>query len=74
MKLDFDERDRRSVVGDLESPDEEVRRLAVERMAALPLEEGVLRLGMSGDGAPLEPPANFAIRRCLREGSIPPSR
>ncbi len=41
MKLDFDERDRRSVVGDLASDDEEVRRLAVERVGALPLADAV---------------------------------
>lgn len=38
MTLGFDERDRASVIGDLASPDEDVRRLAVERAEALPLE------------------------------------
>lgn len=44
MSLDFDERDRRSVIGDLRSEDPEVRRLAVERLSVLPREEAVERL------------------------------
>jgi HEAT repeat protein len=44
VTLDFDERDRRSVVGDLRSEDEEVRRLAVERVDALPLREAIPHL------------------------------
>ena len=41
MTPPFDERDRASVIGDLSSPDEDVRRLAVERAQALPLEEAL---------------------------------
>ena len=41
MKLDFDERDRQSVLDDLGSLDAEVRRLAVERAVALPVDEAV---------------------------------
>jgi HEAT repeat protein len=44
MTLPFDERDRQSVLRDLESPDEEVRRLAVERVEALPRADVVRRL------------------------------
>jgi HEAT repeat protein len=40
----FDERDRQSVLRDLESPDEDVRRLAVERVEALRGSEVVPRL------------------------------
>jgi HEAT repeat protein len=40
----FDERDRASVVGDLSSPDDEVRRLAVERVEALPIETALTLL------------------------------
>ena len=40
----FDERDRQSVLRDLESPDEEVRRLAVERVEALEDSEMIRRL------------------------------
>lgn len=42
--LSFDERDRESVRADLASADAEVRRLAVERIEALPPEEVVSRL------------------------------
>ena len=41
MSWHFDERDRASVVRDLQSPDHEVRRLAVERVSALPVDEGL---------------------------------
>lgn len=41
MSWDFDERDRASVVRDLQSPDYEVRRLAVERVSAIPVDEGL---------------------------------
>ena len=41
MKLEFDERDRQSVLDDLASPDAEVRRLAVERAVALPGDEAI---------------------------------
>ena len=44
MSLDFDERDRRSIVGDLRSTDPDVRRLAVERLSLLPRREAVIRL------------------------------
>ena len=40
----FDERDRQSVLRDLESPDEDVRRLAVERVEALRDSEVIPRL------------------------------
>jgi HEAT repeat protein len=40
----FDERDRQSVLSDLESPDEDVRRLAVERVEALRGSEVIPRL------------------------------
>ncbi|MEM7408969.1 MAG: HEAT repeat domain-containing protein [Myxococcota bacterium] len=39
--ISYDERDRESVLRDLESPDDEVRRLAVERIEALSLEEAI---------------------------------
>jgi HEAT repeat protein len=41
---DFDERDRRSVLHDLASADAEARRLAVERVVALPTDEAVALL------------------------------
>lgn len=41
MKIQFDNRDRASVLRDLAGEDEEVRRLAVERVSALPLEEAI---------------------------------
>jgi HEAT repeat protein len=41
MNRDLDERDRESIVGDLESDDAELRRLAVERSGALPQEEAI---------------------------------
>jgi len=44
VTLHFDERDRASVIGDLSSSDEDVRRLAVERAAALPPEDAVVLL------------------------------
>lgn len=51
MTLAFDERDRASILRDVVSPDEDVRRLAVERAQALPLEAAlpllVERLGDS---------------------------
>ena len=42
--LNFDERDRENVLRDLESPDDEVRRLAVERVESLPANEVIPRL------------------------------
>jgi len=44
MSLEFDERDRESIVQDIRSDDEEVRRLAVERVDALPVEEAIRHL------------------------------
>ena len=44
MSLDFDERDQQSVIRDLESDDQEVRRLAVERVGSLSLPEAIERL------------------------------
>jgi HEAT repeat protein len=44
MKIEFDDRDRASVLRDLVDEDEEVRRLAVERVAALPIDEAIPRL------------------------------
>jgi HEAT repeat protein len=44
MKFEFDNRDRESVLRDLLDEDEEVRRLAVERVEALPIEEAILHL------------------------------
>ena len=44
MSLEFDERDRASVLRDLVSADAEVRRLAVERVSALSVDEAVERL------------------------------
>jgi HEAT repeat protein len=41
VKLEFDERDRQSALGDLTSLDAEVRRLAVERSVALPVDEAI---------------------------------
>jgi HEAT repeat protein len=41
VSLAFDERDRRSVVRDLSDADAEVRRLAVERIVALPAEDAL---------------------------------
>jgi len=44
MKIEFDDRDRASVLRDLTDEDEEVRRLAVERVAALPIDEAIPHL------------------------------
>jgi len=44
MTFEFDDRDRKSVLQDLVGEDEEVRRLAVERVAALPVDEAIPRL------------------------------
>jgi len=44
MNYEFDDRDRASVLQDLVSTDEEVRRLAVERAAALPMGEAIPHL------------------------------
>ncbi len=41
MSVTFDDRDRESVVRDLADCDEDVRRLAVERVGALPLDEAL---------------------------------
>jgi HEAT repeat protein len=41
MSLEFDDRDRESIARDLRDGDEEVRRLAVERIDALPAESAV---------------------------------
>ncbi|MBW2494308.1 MAG: HEAT repeat domain-containing protein [Deltaproteobacteria bacterium] len=41
MSLEFDERDRESIARDIRDGDEEVRRLAVERVDALPAEEAI---------------------------------
>ncbi len=41
MSLEFSDRDRESVARDLRDPDDEVRRLAVERVEALPSAEAV---------------------------------
>jgi len=41
MSVTFDDRDRQSVVRDLESSDDDVRRLAVERVGLLPLDEAL---------------------------------
>ena len=39
MSLEFDERDRESIIRDLRDSDEEVRRLAIERVDVLPAED-----------------------------------
>ncbi len=44
MSLEFDDRDRESVLRDLVSADDEVRRLAVERVGGLAIEEAIPRL------------------------------
>ena len=44
MMFEFDDRDRESVLRDLVDEDEEVRRLAVERVAALPIGEAIPHL------------------------------
>ncbi len=44
MTLEFDDRDRESVLRDLTGEDEEVRRLAVERVSVLPLDEAIVHL------------------------------
>ncbi len=44
MSLEFDERDRESIIQDIRSDDEEVRRLAVERVDALSAEEAIRHL------------------------------
>jgi HEAT repeat protein len=41
MSFEFDDRDRESVLRDLVGEDEEVRRLAVERVSALPVDEAI---------------------------------
>jgi HEAT repeat protein len=44
MAAEVERRERESVLQDLASPDDEVRRLAVERLAGLPADEGMTRL------------------------------
>jgi HEAT repeat protein len=44
MTFEFDDRDRESVLRDLVGDDEEVRRLAVERVSVLPVDEAIPRL------------------------------
>jgi HEAT repeat protein len=44
MTLEYDERDRDSVLRDLTGEDEEVRRLAVERVSVLPIDEAIAHL------------------------------
>ncbi len=44
MSLEFSDRDRESVIRDLRDSDEELRRLAVERVEALPSDVGILCL------------------------------
>jgi len=44
MSLTFDERDRESIARDLHDGDEEVRRLAVERVDAFPAEDAIRQL------------------------------
>jgi len=44
MSLEFSERDRESVDRDLRDADEEVRRLAVERLEVFPADQGIARL------------------------------
>ena len=44
MTLEYDDRDRESVLSDLTGEDEEVRRLAVERVSVLSIEEAVPHL------------------------------
>jgi hypothetical protein len=44
MTLEYDERDRDSVLRDLTGEDEEVRRLAVERVSVLPVDEAIAHL------------------------------
>ncbi len=44
MTLEFDDRDRESVLRDLTGDDEEVRRLAVERVSVLPTDEAIIHL------------------------------
>ncbi len=64
MSWQFDERDRASVVRDLQSPDHEVRRLAVERVSALPVDEGLpLLLERLGD-------ASWRVRKAASERLI----
>jgi len=50
MSIDFDDRDRESVIRDLENSDEEVRRLAAERAGSLAPDESIsLLIGLLGD-------------------------
>jgi HEAT repeat protein len=44
MTLEYEDRDRESVLRDLTCEDEEVRRLAVERVSVLPIEEAIPHL------------------------------
>jgi HEAT repeat protein len=44
MSSELRDREREEIVHDLQSPDEEVRRLAVERLDVLPAAEGLVRL------------------------------
>ncbi|MGH0034343.1 MAG: HEAT repeat domain-containing protein [Myxococcota bacterium] len=44
MSFELSEREREDILRDLQSPDDEVRRLAVERVGALPSEEALPRL------------------------------
>ena len=44
MSLEFDERDLESIAGGLRDEDEEMRRLAVERVDVLPAEDAIRHL------------------------------
>ena len=50
--MEFDDRDRESVVRDIQSDDEDVRRLAIERADALPLDQALpLLIDRLGDSS-----------------------
>ncbi|MCH7709439.1 MAG: HEAT repeat domain-containing protein [Myxococcales bacterium] len=52
MSMEFDDRDRESVVRDVQSDDEDVRRLAIERADALPLDQALpLLIDRLGDSS-----------------------
>ena len=70
MKSGFDDRDRESVERDLENPDEEVRRLAVERVDALLSADAVPRLA-ERLGDPSWRVRKAAIGRLLAASGLP---
>ena len=71
MKIQFDDRDRASVLRDLAGEDEEVRRLAVERVSALPVDEAIQALILEGaDASRIKREAVKNGMRSLRQSAL----